>query len=211
VAACASSTVTAVRPQRAPRPDAALAAAFAPGGTLLAVARSTGIELVDMLSGENVATLPQSTGQWSRLAWTTNGILAAAGRTGVKAWNTAPAALCFDVSAQTPGTVGLTVTPDGRRMLTGDAQALRVWDLTGGRELLAIPAHDGWVTAVALAPDGLDAFSPARTAASRCGPRPQPRSTTRSWRECGLRCTGAGSPRKGCNKNHETIFLCPFC
>jgi eukaryotic-like serine/threonine-protein kinase len=61
----------------------------------------------------------------------------------------------------------LTVSRDGRRIATGDADGtLTVWDAATGKKLVAVKAHDGRVSAVAFSRDG------ARLVTSRGHARP---------------------------------------
>ena len=54
----------------------------------------------------------------------------------------------------------VSVTPDGKRVLSGDRSGiLKVWDLKHKKELASIEAHNAAVKGVALSPDGLRAVS----------------------------------------------------
>jgi WD40 repeat protein/serine/threonine protein kinase len=49
----------------------------------------------------------------------------------------------------------LAVSPDGRRLASGWADGvLRIWDLSTGRELAALPGHSGRMTSLDWSPDG---------------------------------------------------------
>src|SRR5207244_1469145 len=43
---------------------------------------------------------------------------------------------------------------DGRILLAGDGQVLRLWETATGKELLTLPAHEEGVSTLALSPDG---------------------------------------------------------
>ena len=56
--------------------------------------------------------------------------------------------------------VGVAVTPDGRRAVSAsDDKTLKVWDLESGRELRTLDGHSADVTGVAVTPDGRRAVS----------------------------------------------------
>src|SRR5205807_921477 len=55
----------------------------------------------------------------------------------------------------------LALSRDGRLALAGCADhTARLWDVPGGKEVARLK-HDGWVSAVALAPDGKQALTAA--------------------------------------------------
>jgi len=50
---------------------------------------------------------------------------------------------------------GLAVSPDGKQVVTGGWQAIKIWDALSGSELMTIPTGNrGEITCVALSPDG---------------------------------------------------------
>jgi hypothetical protein len=69
------------------------------------------------------------------------------------------------LEGHTGAIVCLSLTPDGRRAITGAGdisgqdRTLRLWDLETGRGLLTLEGHAGWVTGVSLTPDGRRAVS----------------------------------------------------
>jgi WD40 repeat protein len=55
------------------------------------------------------------------------------------------------------------LSPDGRRLATGDFRALvRIWDASSGEELLTLKGHESWVWSLAFSPDGTRLYSGSR-------------------------------------------------
>jgi WD40 repeat protein len=51
--------------------------------------------------------------------------------------------------------LGCAVSPDGQFVVSASAdKALKVWELTTGRELTTLEGHADWVNACAVTPDG---------------------------------------------------------
>ena len=66
-----------------------------------------------------------------------------------------PAPRCSGSRATPARSVGVAVTPDGARIVTGsDDKTARVWDAGTGAELLRLKGHTGTVWGVAVTPDG---------------------------------------------------------
>ena len=64
----------------------------------------------------------------------------------------------------------MALTPDGKRAVSASwDKTLKVWDLERGQVLRTLEGHTGFVTAVALTPDGSVRSRPAGTRRSRCG------------------------------------------
>jgi hypothetical protein len=60
----------------------------------------------------------------------------------------------------TGAVIGMALSPDGRRLLTGgDDKTIRLWDVATGKELGKLPGHGETVTCVAFSSDGRRAIS----------------------------------------------------
>src|SRR6266705_138340 len=68
---------------------------------------------------------------------------------------------CSSIRSPSVGLVRcLSVTPDGRRAITGSYdQTLRVWNLETGECRRILKGHSGWVMNVSMTPDGRLAVS----------------------------------------------------
>jgi WD40 repeat protein/tRNA A-37 threonylcarbamoyl transferase component Bud32 len=88
------------------------------------------------------------------------GLVLAGQGVGLRLWDPATGKEVLRLAGHTDAVRGLSVTSDGRRVLSGgDDRTLRLWDLAGGREMQRLAGHKAGVTGVALSPDGRLALS----------------------------------------------------
>jgi WD40 repeat protein len=131
------------------------AAAFSRDGVALAVGGDSAVTLEQAATDGSGGTLRTGDGHTRALTFSRDGrLLAAMGERGVSLWDTAlgeraaPSIGLSDAS-------GLALGPDGRSLVTGGFDGwVRFWDLEAGRERLAVRAHGGFATALALSDDG---------------------------------------------------------
>jgi WD40 repeat protein len=163
-----------------PAPD--MAHAFAPDGRLLALRTEGGVDVLDVRSGRTGASLK---GNWGApLAFSHDGKLLAAGAlkltaggpaddrrpetAAVRVWEWAAGREL--VTCETGAVQFAALTPDGRWLVTADAQALRVWETATGQEAhrLLLPevfTHflgGRYLSSLALTPEGRRAITGLR-------------------------------------------------
>jgi serine/threonine-protein kinase len=66
---------------------------------------------------------------------------------------------CFPQQPFQRFTFRATLSPDGRRAISGSEDGVRLWDVDTGKELRRFRGYFGWVTGVAFSPDGRRALS----------------------------------------------------
>ncbi len=117
-------------------------------------------------TGRVLHTFEGHRGPISRIAFAPDGKrMASAGRDGtVRVWNTSSGKPTLVFSGHEAAVGGVAFHPNGRRVAScgGDTGPLafatggqvKVWDCENGRELVKIEGHKGFVSLVALSPDG---------------------------------------------------------
>ena len=132
------------------------AVALSSGGATLATSSGTQVELLDMASGEVIATLSGHAQPIRSLAFSPDGgVLASGAQDGIRLW---------DVAAQTTtatlpvGVTSVAFSPDGSTLVSGSGDGVRLWNVATEAEVAAY-RHDrgGWgpgVNSVAFSPDG---------------------------------------------------------
>ncbi|MHC5544039.1 WD40 repeat domain-containing protein, partial [Singulisphaera rosea] len=149
-------------------PNSALALAYSPDGTLLAVGRDQGVlQVWDFVAHrERFRASMDNKGRVQSLAFTPDGrTLASASQeeTCVRLWDTATGkerrVLKFDDNMVFPGT--LAISPDGARLALGTSPravggaSVRIWDLAGGDEPIVInDVKDSRFATLGFAKDG---------------------------------------------------------
>jgi dipeptidyl aminopeptidase/acylaminoacyl peptidase len=132
-----------------------MVAAFSPDGALLAAGDISTVTLCDVTSDEPRQTFQTSGGGTRALAFSRDGrLLAAASEQDVIVWQIG--ADHEQVARfRTPGVFSLAFTPDGLAVAAGEKLgAIRLWDLSTGRQRLAIQAHDREITSLVFSNDG---------------------------------------------------------
>lgn len=124
----------------------------------LFIAGSGGIEIWDMPGLYRRSTLTHSDGSDHRVALNpVTDLVTSSGSTGrLLIWDSAPQ-LCASTICEDHGAwvVGLTLSPDGARLVTTDlAHGVRLWELPARRELVLRRDFIGPVRAPAVSPDG---------------------------------------------------------
>ena len=78
----------------------------------------------------------------------------------LKMWDLTTGYLEHTLSGHSTQVTAVTVTPDGRRVVSGsDDGTLKVWDLGSGQEEHSLIAHDGHIKTIIATPGGLRAVS----------------------------------------------------
>jgi WD40 repeat protein len=130
------------------------------GQHVLSVGKDT-FQLWDVASGRSRATFTAPLGRPRCLAWSAD-----------EHWaftcDTLEQRALWDVEKRSRlhklgvGTVGCAAfTPNGRRVLAGAGEVLRVWDVDTGKELAALTGHVGAIRSLAVSPDGRQALTGA--------------------------------------------------
>jgi WD40 repeat protein/tRNA A-37 threonylcarbamoyl transferase component Bud32 len=147
-------------------PPAAMPIAFAPDGKRLFWVRDTGdLTVWDAIAGKQI----RSTGEranFHEVALSPNGqrlaaaFLPTSGKGPLRIWDVTGGRKPFTIKC--PEVATLAFSPDGRRLATIDAnrpdgswyRMVRIWDVSTGRQLLALEAHTGLVMQWVFSPDG---------------------------------------------------------
>jgi WD40 repeat protein len=131
--------------------------AFSPDGHLLAAISFTAtLYLWNMPSGAEVFHKQAQTGEGTAVAFSPDGTtIATAGLDGATVWSTSGTKL------QTMSGGGrvesVAFSPDGRTLATGGGDGVaRIWDVTTGRQIVALSGHSDSVDGVAFSPDGTE-------------------------------------------------------
>jgi WD40 repeat protein len=127
--------------------------AFAPGGTRVAQAIQSGVALWDALSGRLVRTIGQ--GRVESIAWDATGTYLALGKSdSTFAVYSLRGRLLVEQTGHTATVSALTWSPDGERLLSGDAHGnLHVWEVD----------EEAWIVSLRqnleAMPTGIEAFA----------------------------------------------------
>lgn len=114
-----------------------------------------GLILVDASTGADLLTLPTASGECD-LKWSPDGArIVTAGRDGATVWDTSIWQVQTRFREHNSFVCAVDLSADGSRAVTGgrDGHA-RIWELSTGRQLLALSGHTVAVGAVSLSPDG---------------------------------------------------------
>jgi WD40 repeat protein/serine/threonine protein kinase len=113
------------------------------------------LRLWDLTLGKEVWTQAADTGTVLSAEFSPDGRLAASGHSGlVRLWQveTGKKLLVLNHGADM---YGLAFLPDNKRILTAGTDGwLKLWDVKTGKKLKEIKDREGWITRVALSPDG---------------------------------------------------------
>jgi WD40 repeat protein len=158
ISVCDTRTGQELRTFAVPNKQSLRCAAFHPDGRILVAPGSTNLLQVWDISTVQAPHTVNLNGAWKPLVVSPDGRRLAAPAAlnpgqGVKVWDMAT---FREVAAlRHVGSVTcLAFSPDGRRLAAGCDNALTVWDVDGGRELLALRGHTDQVTDVAFSPGG---------------------------------------------------------
>lgn len=67
------------------------------------------------------------------------------------------------LAGHTDSVTAVSVSPDGRRLVTGSAdRSAKIWELRSGREILTLREHQGPLTSVEFSPDGRSILTSSR-------------------------------------------------
>lgn len=145
----------------ATQPLPVTALALSPREPLMAVARFSSVEIVDVASGEVRRTLPTQPGKVNDLRFTADGtrLLVASGVTGAYGQAAVFAVADGQPVAEIVGhrdiLYAATFSPDGKTVATASySSEVYLWDLASGAKLQTLAGHNGAVFDLAFSPDG---------------------------------------------------------
>jgi WD40 repeat protein len=126
---------------------------------LLAVASSKGIELRTTPEGQLVDTLPWDHQWMEPIAFSADGRwlagVSGGGHAGITLWDLDADAQSHNFPFPSSDLIqAATFSPDSRLLAFGATNHIRVWDVNSRSMRFEIPAHSGWVSALAFSPDG---------------------------------------------------------
>jgi RNA polymerase sigma factor (sigma-70 family) len=135
-----------------------LAAAYSPGGNVLAVAtKDKGLHIRAAKSGDVILVLAGHEDDVTCLAFTPDGLTLATGSldTTVKLWDLTTGREIQALRGHTKSVRALAFTPDGKKLASAsDDNIVRLWDPGTGKTLMVFEGHQAVVRALAFAPDG---------------------------------------------------------
>jgi WD40 repeat protein/serine/threonine protein kinase len=133
--------------------------AFRDDGTRLATASNDGtINLWDLATHKRINTFVVPSGIWAfpGVAYSRDGLLAAAGRDGtITIWNDRDYQIVHSLRGSTEALWGVAFSPDGR-LLAGayKDRSVRLWDASAEKELHTFRGHPDLILDLAFSPDG---------------------------------------------------------
>ena len=140
--------------------------AFAPDGTLLAVARGHIVEVIDLADGRPIRMLRGHAGPVNSVAFSPDGtqLATASHDRTARIWDTATGTTRTTrttLTGHTSGVQAVAFSPDGTQLATAsDDRTARLWSTATRRirrrssSTTTLTGHDGTVLAVAFSPDG---------------------------------------------------------
>lgn len=137
------------------------ALAYEPKGRRLAIARSDGIEVVDVTSRKPIRTLTGSAGPVNTLVFSGDGqsLYAAGGQPGQlgewRQWTVVDGALVRTAEGHRDAIYAMALSADGRWLATGSYDyGIQLWDPRTGKPVRTISANQGAITALSFRPNG---------------------------------------------------------
>ncbi len=131
--------------------------AFSLDGTLIAVSRGLGVEIVDRASRQTLRVLSGHTASVFGVAFSPDGSLlatASADRT-ARLWDPSTGQHRSTLEGHTSWVRGVAFSPDGSLLATAsDDRTARLWDPSTGQHRSTLEGHTDWVFGVAFSPDG---------------------------------------------------------
>ena len=127
--------------------------AYSPDGLLIATASDnpdTSVKVWDAQTGAELYSFGPNPDRALALAFNQESKLLAVGGQGgyLKVWDLRTGNLAAEMTGQ-PGTIGsVHFLPDGRRLVSGGATAISVWDLSSGTELVTIAPYTSFQIAI---------------------------------------------------------------
>jgi RNA polymerase sigma factor (sigma-70 family) len=134
----------------------AFSLAVSPDGKQVAVGREGEVQLWDVASGREGATLPHAGTVWA-VAFSPDGqALATGSKDGAaKLWDAATGRERKALDGHQDNVNAVAFSPDGKFLATGSFdKTIRLWDVATGKEHAVLKGHQAAITAVAFSPDG---------------------------------------------------------
>jgi WD40 repeat protein len=141
--------------------ESVTAAAFAPDGKSLAVARLNVVEILSLPERSLTRTLEGHRGRVTSLAFAKDGVtlVAAAGEPGAfgeaRLWSVADGKLIRMIQGHQDSLYAAVPSPDGAMLATSSYdQQIKLWEIANGKELRTLVGHNDAVFDLAFRPDG---------------------------------------------------------
>ena len=134
-----------------------LGARFSADWTVLAAADVSAMSRIDLADGSRVMEPGVHENSLRTVACSHDGSVLAGATWGgaLRVWDGRPGSASRVLAAEGANAVGLSLSPDARRLATGGQDdVVKLWDVAEGRLVAALEGHTYWVQAVAFSPAG---------------------------------------------------------
>lgn len=138
-----------------------LALSHSPIGKVIAVARSSTVDLISTESRTVLHKLPGHSGNVNAVTFSPDGtrVYSVSGENAlfgeIRQWNAADGSLIRSIQSHRDTIYSIAVSPDGKTLATGSYdQDIKLWDAETGKEIRTLHGHNGAVFGLAFRPDG---------------------------------------------------------
>jgi serine/threonine protein kinase len=133
-------------------------AAFSPDGkTLVSGSGDKTIKLWNLLTGEQIRTLPRHSDSVSSVAISPDGktLVSSSGDKTIKLWNLETGEEIRTLPGHSDSVSSVAISPDGKTLISGSwDKTIKLWNLETGEEIRTLTGHSDYVVSVAISADG---------------------------------------------------------